>query len=1435
VPVSGTVGSSITIQGSGFSSNVSDNTVLFGTIKATVTAASPGSLTVTVPNGAVYGPIKVVSEHLSATSSISFSITSSGCPGLNNESFLPKTDFTVGSSPANTYAGDIDMDGNPDLVVVNSYSNTVSVLRNNETNGVLSFSPGVDIITNYYPQKIVMADLDGDAKPEMIVLNRDALTISVFKNLSLPGVISFAERNDIQVGYYVVDFAVCDADGDGKTDVAVANSNAYTISILRNTSSNGTISFANKVDFRTGSVRPVKLSTGDLDQDGKPDITIGGFNYFNDSIAVFKNTSTKGAISFNAGISFPNEGGVAALSIGDVDGDNLPDLIAANGIYNKVSILRHSSIRGSIDFQPTVDLPTEGNNVHSISLGDLDGDNKADLTIVNSFSNSISIFRNNSTADTILFADKLNYATGNFPIDVAIADFDLNGKSDLIVSNNNANSISVYLKIASQKIFLVDSSQTGNTTVTGLCNVSSMDWTNACSNLQAALNAAQPGDQIWVAKGTYFPMQDSLGDTNSADASTKTFVMKSGVKVYGGFWGTETSLAERSGSLPNTILSGELRINGGVTKVNNVVWFSQVQNNTVLNGFTIEGGAATNNDYNGGGIYMNASSPVISNCVIKDNSSKNLGGAVYLNNSNPSFINCSIYNNSATYGGAIATNNAAPVIINCTIVKNAASDSGGGVYVQSGSSNAINSIIWGNTGANGIQDNVVSTEGSLVASYSVIGQEKDVYPGTGNKNANPLFVDGTNNDFNLLNSSWAVTGGDAASYPSMAPATDLNGSPRVNSTISMGAFQGGKKPLLNSTGIIYVNNAQQNLFANGYSWALAYANLSDALVVLNNNNNASEIWVTKGKYHPANYGGSITSSSVITNLTFDIKRGGVYGGFAGNETSRNQRKIADNETILDGLDSSSYAYPFNLYSVVSVLNAYSEITLDGFTITNGVGYYQAHGGGAIAVQSSKVTVNACKILNNTGAGIYSRNANLTITKCYFSGNAGQYGGAISNNECTAVISDCDFIDNVPVYGNNYAYGGAIANTASTVSITRCNFEGNKSVGAGGAMYNTDNSNVTVSNCKFTGNQTSEGGNGGAIANYTSSIAFVNCTFIKNFAQSGGALDNLSSTSLFTNCSFTDNRAYYDGGILNRATSTVKLSNCIIWGNTSIYDKRGDNLFNYDSNSPTGGFTIEHSLIGYGTDIYPGIGNINADPKFADTANADIRLLPRSPAIDAGADTAYTGNLQADFDVYGAQRLQGSSIDMGATEYNAAILPVTWLNFSVQQQNSNAVLTWVVANQVNNQYFQIEVADDGSNFHVIGKVPATAGSTYSFTDINFSRSIGAYAYYRIKHVDKDGRFTYSEIKRLRVIRKDFVFSIVENPVKGNEIKISIQSPDDSKGVIKIFDMNGKQVMARNITWLSGGSQQRISTPYLAGGTYLISLTTTRGQYQVKFIR
>ena len=132
------------------------------------------------------------------------------------------------------------------------------------------------------------------------------------------------------------------------------------------------------------------------------------------------------------------------------------------------------------------------------------------------------------------------------------------------------------------------------------------------TNLQDALNAAQAGDQIWVAAGTYVPTSNF---PNGSDNRCKSFVLKSGVTLYGGFDGTETDPTQRemeelSFDFSNpTILSGDIS-NTPTDFTDNAyhVLYAATASNFVLDGFTIMGGYGNRNAYNneqrGAGIFM---------------------------------------------------------------------------------------------------------------------------------------------------------------------------------------------------------------------------------------------------------------------------------------------------------------------------------------------------------------------------------------------------------------------------------------------------------------------------------------------------------------------------------------------------------------------------------------------------------------------------------------------------------------------------------------------------------------------------------------------------------------------------------------------------------------------------------------------------------------
>ena len=101
------------------------------------------------------------------------------------------------------------------------------------------------------------------------------------------------------------------------------------------------------------------------------------------------------------------------------------------------------------------------------------------------------------------------------------------------------------------------------TTATGSGNGSS--WANASGNLQAMIDASASGDEVWVAAGTYKPTAYPTGCTNCTTTRDRAFILKNGVKVYGGFAGTESLLTQRNIAGNPTILSGDFNNDDVIT------------------------------------------------------------------------------------------------------------------------------------------------------------------------------------------------------------------------------------------------------------------------------------------------------------------------------------------------------------------------------------------------------------------------------------------------------------------------------------------------------------------------------------------------------------------------------------------------------------------------------------------------------------------------------------------------------------------------------------------------------------------------------------------------------------------------------------------------------------------------------------------------------
>ncbi|MBI5914415.1 MAG: hypothetical protein HY842_03500 [Bacteroidetes bacterium] len=195
-------------------------------------------------------------------------------------------------------------------------------------------------------------------------------------------------------------------------------------------------------------------------------------------------------------------------------------------------------------------------------------------------------------------------------------------------------------------------------------------WGKALGDLQNALAAAEPGSEIWVAEGTYFPIKCDHCNVQEREIP---FKIPSGVKLYGGFSGTENSLGQRKWYAHPTKLSGEIGTEDDSDNSFNVVLLKNTGEGTLIDGFVITGGKADawgqagSRNRSGGGLFNdgagrgNRSLATLKNCVFLENYAEE-GGAVFNHGqegeASLKMENCTFVSNKAGKGGgAIFSNN----------------------------------------------------------------------------------------------------------------------------------------------------------------------------------------------------------------------------------------------------------------------------------------------------------------------------------------------------------------------------------------------------------------------------------------------------------------------------------------------------------------------------------------------------------------------------------------------------------------------------------------------------------------------------------------------------------------------------------------------------------------------------------------------------------
>ncbi|MCC7290643.1 MAG: right-handed parallel beta-helix repeat-containing protein [Phycisphaerales bacterium] len=402
--------------------------------------------------------------------------------------------------------------------------------------------------------------------------------------------------------------------------------------------------------------------------------------------------------------------------------------------------------------------------------------------------------------------------------------------------------------------------------------------------------------------------------------------------------------------------------------------------------------------------------------------------------------------------------------------------------------------------------------------------------------------------------------------------------------------------------IIYVN-VDANGADTGTDWTNAHCDLQTAIA---RSNPGDELWVAAGAYTP--------TATDDRTASFSPQGGtAIYGGFQGDESTRDERTPSANITVLSGNIGDPQTTMDNSIRVLQLVSVPQPVILDGIVIRDS--YNDRHEE------------------DGRGGGIYNVNSELQLIDCVVEDNYATGGGGLWNEDADPLLLRCTFQRNTNTAITNWSGGNP--------QLVECELTDNFAQTRGGA-FNAPNFNhrsIFVA-CKFVGNQTV--GLGGAYYGYGDPI-FVDCQFIDNKAGDYAGVAYLhAGTARFTNCTIFRNRSgFLVGGIFTHSDdSTPIITNCLLWGNTA---KRGSSLERYQLALHAG--SVNYCCIEGWTGDLGGVGNFGDDPRFVDADKENLRLRDDSPCVDAGDDSVVTEFTDLD----GNPRILGARVDIGCYE------------------------------------------------------------------------------------------------------------------------------------------------------------------------------------------
>ncbi|MBI5774404.1 MAG: VCBS repeat-containing protein, partial [Verrucomicrobia bacterium] len=333
------------------------------------------------------------------------------------------------AGPASLSLADYNGDKFNDIFVANATAGTVTLLLNN---GSGSFVMGTNITVGSGPAAIALADFNADGKRDVVVANFNDDNVSI--KLSYGVILSWGMTSAVPATVSVGDGPAAIAIGDGKSfnndnkaDIAVANYNDNTVSILLGVG-NGTFTSASGSPIAVGT-GPASMERSDFNKDGNLDFTVvcAGDNAVRVYLGAGDGTFTQAPSSPVSVGSNPR-----SVAVGDINKDGNPDMAVANATDNNVTILL--GVGDGTFTNPAPATVTVGTTPMSVTLVDMDGDAKVDLVTANQGANTVTVRLGNGDGT---FGNAEHYSVGSGPS--AVAARALTGYLPTIVTANSGD------------------------------------------------------------------------------------------------------------------------------------------------------------------------------------------------------------------------------------------------------------------------------------------------------------------------------------------------------------------------------------------------------------------------------------------------------------------------------------------------------------------------------------------------------------------------------------------------------------------------------------------------------------------------------------------------------------------------------------------------------------------------------------------------------------------------------------------------------------------------------------------------------------------------------------------------------------------------------------------------------------------------------------